>query len=344
MNTPLTPSGKLPAQLLIPGVRLEVARTPEAHKSMAEETKAFLAGSNIDSVVVSSPKETNSVIVSPEPLDPEQPVNKLTNLAKSLGKDGCIVHFHTGHYLADIGTFNAVPKSELGGQTSLSLPWVELADDGPLETLTMHEVRHFHQHRARSAFRNESGPKFRADVRVKFEEGREPDNWLGRQEAYNGVAGHTTDEVDAYLYQSKLHLKRAKRKAKLDPALAREDARKAITCACKVKIFAVTDAEALRVESPAAVPVEPPWSDYLGETLLSEDGVGLFVNSQDFPEGDLVAGLHSLADDLLADAQKARKVAGEALKILSGDPGAVDAINESIEQLKAVGWLNPVDA
>jgi hypothetical protein len=334
-----TAAKKLPSELMMTGVRLEVARTPDAHVSLAEETKAFLADSNIDSVIVTAPKDTQSVIIKPEPLHPEKPVNKLTNLAKSLKKSGCIVHFHTGHYLTDIGTFNAVPKKELGGETSLSLPWSELADDGPLETLTMHEVRHFHQHRARTASRNGSGPKFRPDIRIKFEEGKEPDNWVGRQQAYNGVAGHTTDEVDAYLYQSKLHLKRAKRKSKSDPALARVDARKAITCACKAQIFASTDAEALRMDSPTALKVEQPWSNFLGETLLSEDGVGLFLSGKDFPEGDVLQNLHKLADELTQDGHKARLVAGEALKILSTDPGAVEAIEESIKQIKAAGWM-----
>ena len=58
-----------------------------------------------------------------------------------------------------------------------------------------------------------------------------------------------------------------------------------------------------------------------------------------FPQGNLVESLNQLADDLVKDGAEARTVAGKALQILSKDPGAVEAINESIEQIKAVGWI-----
>lgn len=335
-----TAASKLPPQLTMAGVRLEVAQTPDAHQSLAQETKEYLAQDNVDSVIVGKPNEPKSVLIKPEPLDPDKPVNSLTSLSKALLKSGCSTHFFTGHYLADIGAFNAVPAPELGGQTNLSLPWVELRDNhAPLETLTMHEVRHFHQHRSRLAARAHSGGAARPDVRVKFTEDTLPDNWLGRTEGYNGALGHSTDEVDAYLYQSKLHLHRAQRKAKIDPATAREDAGKAVSCACKAFLFADSDAAALRMESPAVTPIDGELRKYAGDRLLTENGVGAFVDSLDFPEGDLVGGLRHLADDLTKDGQTAKSVAGTALQLLSKDPGAVEVINQAIAEIKAVGWI-----
>lgn len=329
---------KIPPALMEPAIRLEVAGTPDAHQGLAEETKNFLATQNVDSFVISDSDTTRALIIKPEPLNADQPVNVLTSLSRGLLEKGCVVHFSTGHYLSDIGAFNAFGK-HLGGQSSLSLPWVELQDDGPLETLTMHEVRHFHQSQAREASRNGNGSGFRPEVRVKLAEENRPDNWLGRTEHYNGVAGHSIDEVDAYLYQSKLHLSRAERKAKVDVASARTDARKAVTNACKAYLFAEADSKALRMKDPIATPIEGEVREVLGDFGLSESGNALFIDSRDFPQGNVVESLNQLADDLVKDGAEARTVAGKALQILSKDPGAVEAIKESIEQIKAVGWI-----
>lgn len=340
MNNLSVMASKLPPSLLLPAVRLEVAQTPEAHRALAEETQSLLARDNIDSLVVSGPDHAQSILIKPEPLDRNRPTNSLTSLSKALLKSGCAVHFHTGHYLSDIGAFNAVPKEELGSATSLSLPWVELQDNhAPLEALTLHEIRHFRQHQAREKARCQARGDVRPDIRVKFAERHEPDNWLGKQDAYNGPLGHSIDEVDAYLYQSKVHLQRAERKAKIDPTLAREDAAKAVTSACKAYLFADSDSKVLRMESPATTPIEGELRKYAGDRLLTENGAGAFVDSRDFPHTDILAGLHQVADQLAQDGRSARKVAGVALQLLSKDPGAVNEINSSLAQVRAVGWI-----
>ena len=325
---------------MAPAVRLEMLKTADSHRDLALETSEFLEQDNVDTSIFAYPDGEHTLVISPEPKDSSKPVSQLTSLAKALLRDGCVLNFHTGHYLSDIGVFNAMPKPELNAETTLSMPWSELADDGPLEALTLHEIRHFHQHRERTKARdNDSESGVRPDVRVKFSEEARPNNWLGKQPAYNGLAGHSIDEVDAYLYQSKLHLKRATRKAKIEPSLGREDARRAVQCAAKAGLFAMSDSQAMLMDNPDTAPVEAPWNQYIGDTFLSKDGVSLFVDSGDFQDSGLLQGLQDLSKELRADGEEAKNTAGQALLLLSKDPGAVEEINEAIAQIQAVGWL-----
>ena len=75
---------KIPPALMEPAIRLEVAGTPDAHQGLAEETKNFLATQNVDSFVVSDSDTTRALIIKPEPLNADQPVNVLTSLSRGL--------------------------------------------------------------------------------------------------------------------------------------------------------------------------------------------------------------------------------------------------------------------
>ena len=116
---------KIPPALMEPAIRLEVAGTPDAHQGLAEETKNFLATQNVDSFVISDSDTTRALIIKPEPLNADQPVNVLTSLSRGLLEKGCVVHFSTGHYLSDIGAFNAFGKHLIPLRLAVAMAHIE---------------------------------------------------------------------------------------------------------------------------------------------------------------------------------------------------------------------------
>lgn len=187
----------LPLKLSAVGQRAIQDPSLRRQRHLALGAQHHLAKRNIQAEVVDL-SDTVVVSIQPTPLDPKKPVDRLTRLAKGLGKHNCALTFMTQNYLADIASFIGTGWEELGGQKMVNLPWCELQEQEEVPSATLHELKHFHQNKSRQ----ESEPRL-AFSQFRFDQGQEPDPDLGD---YNRPFGfNAADEAEAYLFQGRIH-------------------------------------------------------------------------------------------------------------------------------------------